>query len=133
MPGHRWHIYDPVTLEDVEVPLNPSEARLPAVKKAISTAKTSAPTGEGRIIATEGIDDPLTMGFTGVMLDLDQYNFFFDLCYNKRYQVRLTDDWGRVYWVYPTSLEATRGRHKPSHPEFQRYTMDFLVLDWPDA
>ena len=132
MPAWRWRIYDPVTLEDVELPLNPSEARLPAVKKAITTSKTSAPTGEGRIIVTEGIDEPLTLGFTGVMLTLEHYEFLFDLAYNKRYQVRLTDDWGRVWWIYITSLEPTRGKHRPSHPFFQRYTMDALVLDWPE-
>lgn len=126
--AHRWTFYDPVLVETQTIFLNPQELRLPDREKNITVTETTAP--DGKLILSEGIDKPATIGFVGVTLTLDQIAFLENL-YDKRYQVRLTDDFAREWWIYVYKLTLTRPKTRPSHPEFHRYTMDSYVLDWP--
>lgn len=127
--SHRWTFYDPITLAEEEIFLNPQEMRLPDLEKSIDLSSTAAP--DGRLILTEGVDRPQTLGFVGVTLTLAQLNWL-ETQFNKRYQVRMTDDFDREWWIYIYKLTRTRPRTRPSHPEFHRYTMDAYVLDWPE-
>lgn len=129
--AHRWRLFDPNTLEDVAVPLNPQEFRLPDRDKNISASATVASvSGGGRVILNQGEPVAQTMGFVGVMLDRTQ-KAFWEYWYAKEYQVRLTDDFGDVWWIYIYKLTQTRPKTKPSHPELYRYTLDAYILDWP--
>lgn len=126
----RWTFYDPTTLAVDTIFLNPQEMRLPDREKNITTQETTAPSPDGRLILTEGVDKPATLGFVGVTLTLANIDFLQAL-YDKRYQVKLTDDFDREWWIYVYKFGLTRPRTRPSHPEFHRYTLDAYVLDWP--
>lgn len=127
--AHRWRFFDPVTFDDVAIFLNPQELRLPDREKSITVNEATAP--DGKIILAEGAHrKPATLGFVGVALTLDQATFL-ETWYDKEYQVRLTDDFAREWWIYIYKLTFTRPKTKPSHPELHRYTMDAYILDWP--
>jgi hypothetical protein len=126
--SHRWVIFDPVTSQELVMFLNPSEMKLPAYEKNITVEETTAP--NGRLILAEGVDQVKRMSWSGVTLELDQLDFLQSL-YEKRYQVRLTDDFGRQWWVYPIKLEPSRSRAGRNFPERHQYSMEWIVLDWP--
>lgn len=126
----RWKFLDPTTLVEETIFLNPQEMRLPVWEKSINVEETTAPGSEGRVILAEGVDKVQTLGFDGVTLTLDQITFLQNL-YLKRYQVRLTDDFDRVWWIYITKLTLTRTKTRPTHPEYHRYSLESYVLDWP--
>lgn len=124
----KWTIEDPVDLELVEFEINPSEGGVPDMTKNISTLVTAAP--EGRALAFEGRSEVAKGRFSGVILTEDEYNFFV-YWYEKRHQVYLTDDLGRVQTVYFTNLQLTRKR-AVQFPWKHDYTMEFIILDWVD-
>lgn len=131
MAAHRWKVTNPSTLDVLEFPINPSEMRLPTLQKSITAEATTAPGPNGRVILFEGADQAQTIGFSGVVLDLTQLEFFEDL-FALRRQFLLEDDLGRQFWVYPTKLERTRTRSgAATHPGRHSYTFEGYILDWP--
>ena len=126
----RWKFYDPSTLVEDTIFLNPQELRLPDRQKTTTEETTTAGGAEGRTIVFEGADRVPAMGWSGVTFTLAQKAWLEEL-WAKRRQIRLTDDFEQVWWIYITKLSFTRPRTKPSHPERHDYTLDAIILDWP--
>jgi hypothetical protein len=124
----RWRFYDPLTLEDEEFPLNPQELTLPEQLSNITVSDTVAP--DGKAVLAEGVPEVQKISWSGVLLDLDAKDFF-TRWKAKKYQVRLTDDYGDEWWIYITKFAPTRPQTRPSHPDLHRYTFEALILDWP--
>jgi hypothetical protein len=121
----RWKFFDPIDDETYVFPVNPNEGGTGDRTKNISQQATAAP--EGKTLLFEGRDSPETINLSGVVLEqaqLDAFNTWFD----KRHQIRVTDDLGRQYWAYMTRFSATRNRRR-SHPWHHSYTMELLVVD----
>lgn len=123
----RWQLYDPTVPETYVFPVNPNEGGTPNRAKRIDTQVPAAP--DGKVLLWEGRDEPQKIDIKGVILEQAQLDAF-NLWFNKRHQVRLTDDLGRQYWVYMTTFNATRNR-RVSHPWHHSYDMSFTILDNP--
>lgn len=122
-----WRFYDPTVPEEWELQVNPNDGGTPANKKTITYQNTSAP--DGLTLMFEGRDEVEQLAFSGVLLHQEQLQLF-QTWFKKRHQVRLTDDLGRVFWVYITSFEPKRVRSR-SHPWKHQYQATATVLDWP--
>lgn len=122
-----WKFYDPVTLEEITLEINPKEADSPVMSKNISYQSPAAP-GAG-VIAQEGRQKPKTMTFTGTTLTEDQYNVWVEW-FNKPYQIKLTDDLLRDFWIYITDFQPKRVR-SIKYPWRHEYTVNCFVVEWP--
>lgn len=123
----RWTFYDPVESNTYQFQVNPNAGGTPAQKKTITTQPTLAP--GGKTLCFEGADEPLTFEWSGVLLDESQFNAF-RTWYNLRYQIQLTDDLGRQYYIYITGFDFKRER--AAHHAFKHtYTAKATLLDWP--
>ena len=122
----KWEFFDHVTNVNVPLEINPSDVDMGGVQRTISETSASSPTGKR--ILFEGRRQPQKMVFTGVTFTKAQYEFFEDWA-NKNYQIRMTDDLGRQYWIYITRFAPTR-RRAFNQPWLTDYTMEATVLDW---
>lgn len=122
----KWEFYDFVTDTAIDLEINPSEVDMGGVTKTITEAGTTSP--KGQRILFEGRREPQVMAFTGVILTQEQYEVFEDWS-NKNYQFRLTDDLGRIYWIYITNFSPSR-RRNPTVRWLADYNIDVTVLDW---
>ena len=134
----KWEFYDFVTDSTYTMELNPQQVNMGGVTKTISERGASSPTGKR--ILFEGRREPQVISFDGVIFNKDEYVRFENLA-NKNYQVRLTDDLGRVYWVYVTNFSP--GRRKTSYAALAGqqssigtwladYSIECTVLDWSE-
>lgn len=121
----RWTLYDPVLGTTLEFPINPAESFLPNREKEFSIQQTT----QGKLIAFEGNEKPVEFNFSGTFLDEASYNFM-TTWFNKRYQLRLTDDLGKQYWIYLKTFSPERKRSSNYRWAF-KYSAQATVLDWP--
>lgn len=126
----RWQFYDPTVSETITVPINPASGGSPSFKKGITRRATTAPGEEGRTIIFEGLDEPQDFKVEGSVLTQEHYELLEDWV-RRRHQIQITDDLGRVFWVYLTELTWDRQRTRRTHPYYHKYTMSGTILDWP--
>lgn len=121
----RWTLWDPVLGTTLTFPVNPSESFLPQREKQMVTEKTTA----GVLVAFEGEESPQEFNFSGTFLDESSYDFMVTW-FEKRYQLRLTDDLGNQFWVY---LKAFRPKRKRASNHEWAFTYDAagLIMDIP--
>lgn len=121
----KWQFWDPIASETYVFPINPNAGGTPTRAKSLAIEKTAAP--DGKAILFEGREDPRKISVSGAILEEAELNAFY-AWYDKRHQVRLTDDLGRQFWVYITNFSATRDRRQ-SHPWHHSYQMEMTILD----
>lgn len=121
----KWTFYDGSDTYTFEI--NPNEGGSPARKKTISYKSTAAP--DGKTLIFEGRDQPPTIQFSGILLTEAQYDAF-EEWWDKRQQVRVTDDLGREYWIYIDSFDPKRVRAR-SYPWKHQFSITATILDWP--
>lgn len=120
----RWKFFDGVT--EVEFPINPSEGGSPQYEKNFVFEDTSAP--EGKTLVFEGRDSPKPLNFSGVILTEAHYDFMIEW-WDKRNQVRITDDLGREFWVIIKSFRPKRERAH-SYPWKHSFDVEAVIVDW---
>lgn len=123
----RWKLHDPATNIYVELPINPVEGGSPTYRKNISYQSTAAP--GGTTLMFEGQDEPKQMEVSGEILTREHYEML-TLWFNKRNQIQLTDDLGRVMWIYITEFSPKRVR-STVYPWRHSYTLKYTALDVP--
>lgn len=104
----RWKFYDPNTLEQYTVPINPDSVTDPSRKKNIVEQPTVAQ--GGAMLLMEGRQAASVMEFSGAILTQahhDAFNAWFD----KDYPVKITDDLGVEQWVFITEYTPKRQRN----------------------
>ncbi len=121
----RWTFFDPISSLEYEFAINPNEGGSISRSKSLTYQASAA--ADGSTIIMEGRDAPPTTSFSGVLLEQAQLEAF-DLWYEKRHQVLLTDDLGRQYWIYITRFDPKRQRAR-SHPWKHSYSVDYVILD----
>lgn len=123
---NRWTFEDPNTLETYTFAINPNEGGSPQYSKKFEYRNTSAP--DGKVIVFEGRDDPQTIEFSGTLLTQAQYDAFVTW-WDKRYQVKITDDLGREFWIEIESFSPKRER-AVHYPYKHSYTIKAIIVDW---
>lgn len=123
----KWTLYDPVLDSTLTFPINPAEGFLPEREKEFSMEHTTAP--NGKFIAFEGAETPIAFNFSGTFLDEASYNFMVTW-FNKKYQLRLTDDLGKQYWVYLKKFSPKRRRSSNYRWSFS-YDAEAVIINWP--
>lgn len=126
MPVVRWEFFDGSISETYTWEINPREGGSPQYEKNIIYENTSAPSGKTLIF--EGQDRPAELEWSGVILSQAHYDTLLTW-FEKRRQIRLTDDLGRVMWIYITAFLPTRKR-AVGRPYKHEYTMRATILDW---
>lgn len=126
MPPFRWRFYDPVTAQDQEFFINPNKGGSPPRRKNVIYQSTSAP--DGKTLVFEGHDETQQLEWSGVVLEQNQYDLYVEW-FGKRRQIRLTDDLGRVMWIYITAFEPNRV-YSSSHPWRHEISVKATILDW---
>lgn len=126
MPVVKWIFDDPVTAEQYIFSVNPNAGGDPQYKKNVVQQSTVAP--GGLTLLSEGADTPLTLSWSGTIIDQAQHQVFITW-FNKRYQIQLTDDLGRVFQVYITTYSPQRQR-AANLAYKNTYTMEAMVVDW---
>lgn len=122
----RWRFDDPVNLDTYEFHISPNEGGSLQYKKTINYQNTSAP--DGKTLVFEGRDEPKTSEFSGVILDREHYEAMVDW-FNRRHQIKVTDDLERQFWIY--IVEFTPKRERAAHSPWKHsYTCRYVVLDW---
>lgn len=129
MATWRWTLYDPIEDVTVVLPLNPSEAQIPARKKVFTNTPTTAPAGEGRTLIFQGPDEVGEHRWEGIILEQSHLELL-DEWAAKNHQIRLTDDLGRQFWFVIKTFEATRVKRN-SHPWAHTYVLTGIALDVP--
>lgn len=127
MPVVKWIFDDPVTSDQYIFSVNPNAGGDPAYKKNIAQQSTVAP--GGLTLLSEGADTPLTLSWSGTIIDLAQHQTFI-AWFNRRYQIQLTDDLGRVFMIYITGYTPQRAR-AANLAYKNTYTMEAIVVSWP--
>lgn len=122
----RWLFEDPVTLDSYEMEVNPSSGGSPNYTKKITYENTSAP--DGKVIVFEGRDEVRKLEFSGTILTEAQFNAFVTW-WEKRYQVSVTDDLGRVFSIILESFDPTRER-AIHYPWKHSYRVNATIVDW---
>lgn len=122
----RWTFFDAVTSSTYTFAINPREGGAPERNKQLVYQNTAAP--DGKTLILEGRDEVQKLEFSGVILEQAEYDAF-NTWYEKRHQVKVTDDLGRQFWVYLTSFKPKRER-AASHPWKHTYTVSATILSW---
>ncbi len=123
--GHRWKFYDAIGNIEITLPINPKEGGSPSYKKNIQTQATTAP--NGNTIIFEGQDEVKTYEWSGVILEQSHYQLLVTW-FEKRRQIRITDDLNRVIWVYITEFTPKR-QMSYQYPWKHEYSLRALKLD----
>lgn len=123
----RWTFYDPTVPQTYTFEINPNTGGTPSYAKTLSTSSTVAPGGKTLIF--EGADQVPKFEFSGTILTEAHFNAFVEW-WDKRRQIRITDDLGREFWVYIESFTPTRVR-AVHHPWKHTYNVVAQILDWP--
>ena len=121
-----WRFYDPVDLVEYAFEINPIGGGVPDRRKNVSARKTTAPGAEGKTLLFEGADEVPNVSISNVVLSETQYTAF-ETWFDKRHQIRLTDDLNRSWWIYITGLKLERER-SVQYPWRHKYTIDYVVL-----
>lgn len=123
----RWRFEDPILLTSYVFDVNPNEAARASYRKGMDYQNTAAP--GGKVLMFEGRDEAQQLEFKGTILEQDQYEAMVEW-FDKRYQLTVVDDIGRVSTIYITGFEATRQRAL-HHPWKHTYTVRYTLIDWP--
>ncbi len=124
----RWLFEDLVLTESYTFEINPTEGGSLAYEKSVSQSTTSA--FDGKVIAFEGQDKPLSSSFTGTILTQAGYDAMVTW-FNKRHQIKLTDDLEREFMIYITKFVPKRVR-SALYPWKHTYQVDYIILDIPE-
>lgn len=119
-----WKFTDGVVPETYELEINPGEGGSPTFEKTLTTIATPA----GPPIVFEGRDKPRVFEISGALTTESQYNAF-ESWYNKNYQIKVTDDLSREFWIFITNLTMTRAPLR-SHPWRHTFRMSYTEVDW---
>jgi hypothetical protein len=121
----KWELYDPQIDEYYTFLINPLSWNLnPTVK---NMSYQAAAHGRRRV-AFQGRMQSKTMSFSGTILEESEY-VALQAWADKRSQVRLTDDLGRISWIYITKFSPQRQLH-PNNPFYFTYSVEATILDW---
>lgn len=121
----RWTFYDPITLDEYEFVVNPSEGGSPSYNKSITYEKTTAP--DGMVVVMEGREDPRKLEFSGTLFSQQEFTAFVTW-YEKHYQIQMTDDLGREFHIMIDSFEPKRER-AIHYPWKHSYTVSATIID----
>lgn len=125
MPGPvRWVLFDPTNSSSYSFHINPKAGGSPLYRKSMTYMNTLAP--GGKVLMFEGQTEPQNVEFSGVILEQAQYDAL-ALWFNKRYQLQLTDDLGRVFIIYITEYTPTREWSR-SHQWRHSYTVKYTIM-----
>lgn len=122
----KWIFDDPVTTDQYIFSVNPNAGGDPQYKKNITQQSTVAP--GGLTLLSEGADTPLTLSWSGTIIDIAQHQTYITW-WQKRYQIQLTDDLGRVFMIYIQNYSPTRAR-AANLTYKNTYTVDAIVVSW---
>lgn len=123
----RWTLFDPTTNETFTFASNPSEGGERSWEKNITIQSTTAP--DGRTILAEGRDKPGEITWKGVVLSKAERDMFVTW-FQKRTQLKRTNDYGDEDWIYITKFTPTR-KHVVSRQYKAEYDVAAFVLDIP--
>lgn len=121
----RWTFYDPVAVETYELEINPNDGGSPSSNKRLNYSETTAP--DGAALIYEGRDEVQKIEWSGTILSQAHYEKY-EEWFQKRRQIRLTDDLGRQYWIYITTFSPRRVR-SALYPWKHEFTCSALILD----
>lgn len=123
-----WVLSDPTTLASYSFEVNPNSQQGPSYHKNFSYTSTAAP--DGKTLVFEGMDQPLKIDVSGVLLTENQYTTLITW-WNKRNQIQLTDDLGRSWFVIIESFEPKREKTSRNYPWRMTWSMSLTVVSWP--
>lgn len=121
----KWQFYDPIATQTYTFEISPDSATMGGFKRNLNIVATSAPNGAA--VKFEGRKNPEHIRFSGTLLTQEQYDAL-NLWAEKHYQIRITDDLNRQFWVYMISfspsrqLSLSRWRHS--------WSAEGIKLDW---
>jgi len=122
----RWKFDDLTTLATYTFEINPASGGSPSFEKNLVYENTLAPNGHALIY--EGQDPVRELTWEGVILTQTHYQTYVDW-WDKRHQIKLTDDLGRQYVIYIKSFQPKRER-AVHYPWKHSYTVTAVILDW---
>jgi hypothetical protein len=123
----RWRFDDPVSLASYVFEINPNDGGSPDFQKNFSYANTSA--ADGKTLIYEGRDKAQKFDFSGVILSQAHYDAFVEW-WDKRYQVKITDDLGREFYVIIESFTPTRKR-SALYPWKHDFKVSATIVNYP--
>ncbi len=124
----RWEFFDPVLSSTYVFDVNPNDGGSPSYEKTITQESTSAP--DGKPLIFEGQDQVNRLEWSGVILTQAHYDAYVTW-WQKRRQIKLTDDYGRQFWIYLTSFKPTRRiTGQRTYPWRHDFNVTAVILDW---
>jgi hypothetical protein len=124
----RWQFFDPVGSVTYQFELNPNDGGSPSYDKRINYENTSAP--DGKTLIFEGRDEVQKLEWSGVILTQAHYDAYVTW-WEKRRQIKVTDDFGRQFWIYLTSFKPTRRiRGQRVYPWRHDYSITATIVSW---
>lgn len=120
----RWNFTDNVVSQSYNFDVNPNRGGTPSFEKNLSYSSTPA----GSPIVFEGRDKPRTFTVSGVLREESQL-IALQTWFDKEYQIRITDDLGRQFWIYITDLQFERAQTR-RWPFRHTFTINYLEVDW---
>jgi hypothetical protein len=123
----RWVFYDPATLTSETFIINAAEGGTPSYTKTINYTNTAAP--DGKTLVFEGRDQVQRIEFSGTLLTQAHFEML-QRWWEKRNQIRLTDDLARQFWIVIESFEPKRVR-SAVNPWKHEYNIKATIVDWP--
>lgn len=119
----KWTFDDTVGAVSYTFNINPI-GDSPVYEKTLTYTGTAAPSDS--ILLYEGADTPTVFSVTGTILSQNQYAAMIYF-YQLRRQIQLTDDLGRVRWIYLTEFSPVRVRSATT-PWKHTYTLSGYIL-----
>jgi hypothetical protein len=123
----RWTFEDPTAAQTYEFEINPNDGGSPGYERNVSYQNTSAP--DGKTLIFEGAPRAQELEFSGTLLTQEQYDAFVTW-WQKKNQVKMTDDLGREWWIVITRFAPTRER-SVHYPWKHSYSVTAVIVDWP--
>lgn len=120
----KWTFFDPTNSDTAEFEINPNAGGSPSQAKNITVESTVAP--GGNILFFEGSSQPQDFTFSGTLLT-DTQLFMFQLWFQKKHPIELTDDLGRTYTIYIKDFSVQRVR-AARHPYKHTYTVTAIQV-----
>lgn len=120
----RWNFQDNVISQNYNFDVNPNRGGTPSFQKNLSYSATPA----GSSIVFEGRDKPRTFTVSGTLREESQL-IALQTWFDKEYQVKITDDLGREFWIYITNLQFERAQTR-RWPFRHTFTINYVEVDW---
>lgn len=122
----RWQFFDPVGSVTYTHEINPVAGGSPQYKKTETIVKTTAP--DGRALIFEGQDEVQRLEWSGTILTQAHYDKYVEW-WQKRRQIKVTDDLGREFWVYLNSFSPKRVK-AVTRPYKHEYDVTATIVNW---